>query len=62
MTRLAEHPFDLQGEVARRNRHLPDVAASVARQLELIVNAVRASPEAARGALEAARAAREALS
>lgn len=61
MTRLAQFPFDVQGEVARRNAHLPEAAARLARRLEGILGAIAESPEAARRALEAARAAREEL-
>jgi prephenate dehydrogenase len=60
-TRLAEFPFDIQGEVARRNAHLPAAAAQLQAQLASILAAVTASPEAARTALEQARAAREEL-
>ncbi len=59
MTRLAQFPFDLQGEVARRNAHLPAAAARLSGRLDAILKAVAESPEAARRALEAARAARE---
>ncbi len=58
-TRLAAFPFDIQGEVARRNAHLPDAARRLERHLRRILQAVSESPEAAREALEAARAARE---
>ncbi|MFO0584945.1 MAG: prephenate dehydrogenase [Anaeromyxobacter sp.] len=61
MTRLAAFPFDIQGEVARRNRHLPTAAARLRRHLEALLAAIGESPDAARGALEAARAAREEL-
>ncbi len=61
MTRLAQFPFDIQGEVARRNGHLLGAATRLERHLKKILGAVRESPEAARGALEAARAAREEL-
>ncbi len=61
VTRLAAFPFDLQGEVARRNPHLPEAAALLQRHLESILAAIAESPEAARGALEAARRAREEL-
>jgi prephenate dehydrogenase len=60
-TRLAEFPFDIQGEVARRNAHLPAAAARLQAQLATLLAAVTASPEAARAALEQARAAREEL-
>jgi prephenate dehydrogenase len=60
-TRLAEFPFDIQGEVARRNAHLPAAAAALQAHLAAILAAVTASPEAARAALEQARAAREEL-
>ncbi len=60
-TRLAEFPFDIQGEVARRNAHLPAAAARLQAQLATLLAAVTASPEAARAALERARAAREEL-
>ena len=61
MTRLAQFPFDIQGEVARRNAHLPEAAERLASHLARLLAAVASSPEAARGALEAAREAREAL-
>jgi prephenate dehydrogenase len=60
-TRLAEFPFDIQGEVARRNAHLPAAAAKLQAQLASLLAAVTASPAAARAALEQARAAREEL-
>ncbi|MGC4001364.1 MAG: prephenate dehydrogenase [Anaeromyxobacter sp.] len=61
MTRLAAFPFDIQGEVARRNAYIPEAAERMKRHLETILGAVTSSPEAARAALEAARAAREEL-
>ncbi|HEX9289460.1 MAG TPA: prephenate dehydrogenase/arogenate dehydrogenase family protein, partial [Anaeromyxobacteraceae bacterium] len=61
MTRLAQFPFDIQGEVARRNARLPEAAERLASHLARVLGAVAASPDAARGALEEARAAREAL-
>jgi prephenate dehydrogenase len=61
MTRLAQFPFDIQGEVARRNERLPEAAERLSAHLARILDAIAASPEAARGALEEARAAREAL-
>ena len=61
MTRLAAFPFDIQGEVARRNAHLPEAAARLERHLKGILAAIADSPAAARSALEAARAAREEL-
>lgn len=60
-TRLAAFAFDIQGEVARRNRHLPDAARRLQGHLSRILAAVVESPQAAREALEAARAAREEL-
>jgi prephenate dehydrogenase len=60
-TRLAAFAFDIQGEVARRNRHLPDAARRLQDHLSRILAAVVESPQAARDALEAARAAREEL-
>lgn len=59
MTRLAAFPFDIQGEVARRNAGLPEAAARLERHLARLLAAIAESPEAARSALEAARAARE---
>jgi prephenate dehydrogenase len=59
MTRLAAFPFDIQGEVARRNAHLPDAGRRLEAHLARILAAIAASPEAARTALEAARKARE---
>ncbi len=60
-TRLAEFPFDIQGEVSRRNARLPAAAERLQRHLAAILSAIAASPEAARAALEKARAAREEL-
>jgi prephenate dehydrogenase len=60
-TRLAAFPFDIQGEVARRNAHLPEAARRLERHLARLLGAIGESPEAARGALEAARGAREEL-
>jgi len=60
-TRLAAFPFDIQGEVARRNAHLPEAARRLERHLAKILSAIAASPEAARAALEEARVAREEL-
>jgi prephenate dehydrogenase len=61
MTRLASFPFDIQGEVSRRNAHLPEAAKHLEAHLHRILGAIADSPEAARSALEAARAAREEL-
>lgn len=61
MTRLAQFPFDIQGEVSRRNARLPEAAERLSRHLGRLLAAVADSPEAARAALEQARAAREAL-
>jgi len=61
MTRLAAFPFDIQGEVARRNAHLPEAAKRLERHLSRILSAIAQSPEMAREALEEARAAREEL-
>lgn len=61
MTRLASFPFDIQGEVSRRNAHLPEAARHLETHLHRILGAIAESPEAARSALEAARAAREEL-
>jgi prephenate dehydrogenase len=61
VTGPARFPFDLQGELARRNAHLSGAAARLGRHLESILAALAASPDDARGALEAARAAREEL-
>ncbi|HEY6002123.1 MAG TPA: prephenate dehydrogenase [Anaeromyxobacter sp.] len=58
-TRLASFAFDIQGEVARRNRHLPDAARRLQRHLSQLLAAVVESPQAAREALEAARQAHE---
>jgi prephenate dehydrogenase len=60
-TRLAAFPFDIQGEVARRNAHIPGAAVKLEIQLQRILAAITASPEAARQALESARVAREAI-
>lgn len=61
MTRLAQFPFDVQGEVARRNAHVPEAARRLERHLSRILAAIAESPDAARAALEAGRAAREEL-
>ena len=61
MTRLASFPFDIQGEVARRNAHVPAAARRLEGHLARILAAIAESPEAARSALEEARAAREEL-
>lgn len=61
MTRLAGFAFDIQGEVARRNAHVPEAARLLERHLSRILAAIADSPGAAREALEEARAAREAL-
>ena len=61
MTRLAAFPFDIQGEVARRNGHLPDASRRLERHLSRILAAISRSPEMAREALEEARIAREEL-
>jgi prephenate dehydrogenase len=60
-TRLASFPFDIQGEVARRNPHIPAAAVKLEIQLQRILAAVTASPDAARQALESARTARESI-
>jgi prephenate dehydrogenase len=61
MTRLAGFAFDIQGEVARRNAHVPEAARLLERHLSRILAAISDSPGAAREVLEEARAAREAL-
>jgi len=61
MTRLAAFAFDIQGEVARRNAHLPEAAARLEAHLARVLSAVAASPDAARATLEEARGARQAL-
>jgi prephenate dehydrogenase len=61
MTRLAGFAFDIQGEVARRNAHVPEAAQRLAGHLSRILSAIADSPDAARHVLEEARAAREAL-
>jgi len=61
MTRLAGFAFDIQGEVARRNAHVPAAARRLSGHLSRILSAIAESPDAARSALEEARAAREAL-
>ncbi len=61
MTRLAAFAFDIQGEVARRNAHLPEAAARLQAHLARVLGAVAASPDAARATLEEARSARQAL-
>lgn len=61
MTRLAGFAFDIQGEVARRNAHVPEAARLLERHLSRILSAIADSPDAARNVLEEARAARESL-
>ncbi len=61
MTRLAGFAFDIQGEVARRNAHVPEAARLLERHLSRILSAIADSPGAARQVLEEARAAREGL-
>ena len=61
MTRLAQFPFDVQGEVSRRNARLPQAAARLSSHLARLLEGIATSPEATRVALEEARAAREAL-
>jgi prephenate dehydrogenase len=61
MTRLAQFPFDIQGEVARRNERLPAAADRLSAHLARVLEAIAASPDDARRALEEARAARETL-
>ncbi len=61
MTRLASFAFDIQGEVSRRNAHLPEAARRLEAHLARLLGAIADSPDAARSALEAARAAREEL-
>ncbi len=61
MTRLAAFPFDVQGELSRRNAHLSVAVACLDRHLQALLAAVAESPEASRSALEAARRAREEL-
>ncbi len=61
MTRLASFAFDIQGEVARRNTHLPEAARRLEGHLARLLGAIAESPDAARSALEGARAAREEL-
>jgi prephenate dehydrogenase len=58
MTRLAELTFDAQGDLARRNRHLPAMAQQLQADFQRLLGAVVDSPESARAALEAARTAR----
>jgi prephenate dehydrogenase len=60
-TRLASFPFDIQGEVTRRNAHIPAAAVKLEIQLQRILAAITASPDAARQALEHARTARESI-
>ncbi|HTP28197.1 MAG TPA: prephenate dehydrogenase [Anaeromyxobacteraceae bacterium] len=61
MTRLAQFPFDIQGEVARRNARLPEMAERMSSHLARLLDAIATSPAAAKAALEEARLAREAL-
>jgi prephenate dehydrogenase len=61
MTRLAGFAFDIQGEVARRNAHVPGAARDLERHLSRILAAIAESPAAARRVLEEARGAREEL-
>jgi prephenate dehydrogenase len=61
MTRLAGFAFDIQGEVARRNAHLPEAARRLQARLTRILSDIATSPDGARAALEEARAFREEL-
>ncbi len=61
MTRLARFPFDIQGEVARRNRRLPAAAEALHEELARLLQAAGDASGSARSALEGARLAREAL-
>jgi len=61
MTRLAGFAFDIQGEVARRNPHLPQAAALLQARLTRILSDIATSPDGARAALEEARVFREEL-
>ncbi|BDG09555.1 prephenate dehydrogenase [Anaeromyxobacter paludicola] len=61
MTRLAGFAFDIQGEVARRNAHLPETARRLQERLARILADIATSPDGARAALEEARAFREEL-
>ena len=47
MTRLASFAFDIQGEVARRNPHIPEAARRLQAHLSRLLAAVKDSPEAA---------------
>ena len=44
MTRLAGFAFDIQGEVARRNAHVPEAARLLERHLTRILAAIADSP------------------
>jgi prephenate dehydrogenase len=60
-TRLAAFAYDIQGEGARRNRHLSGAVRAFGRALRELLDALSSSEEAARRALKRSRAAREAL-
>jgi len=61
MTRLAEFVYEVQGEAARANSHLPAAAKFFEVNLRALLDALTGSPEAARAALARARTARESL-
>lgn len=61
MTRLAQFPFDVEGEASRRNARLPAAAERLAARLSKLLEAIATSPDATRAALEEARDARAAL-
>jgi prephenate dehydrogenase len=60
-TRLAAFAYDVQGEVARRNRHLFKTTRIFDRSLRELLEALSTSEGAARRALERSRSARDAL-
>lgn len=61
MTRLAAFAYEVQGEAARRNRHLPATAENFEAKLRTLLRGIGRSPEAAREALGRAQQARKSL-
>jgi prephenate dehydrogenase len=59
MTRLAELAFAVQGEVARRNRHLPRVASDFVRNLHAAQSALAHDPKRAQRLLDGGRRVRQ---
>ncbi|HEY6930777.1 MAG TPA: prephenate dehydrogenase [Thermoanaerobaculia bacterium] len=61
-TRLAAFEYGVQGETSRRNRHLGKAVRSFAANLRRLLDALAASPSAARAAFDRARRAQRQIS